>query len=175
MRGVDVRVLAADEPRAERPLPTGAEGQVAVRAESMMSGYLRDDAGAEPTNVGGYFLTGDLGRLDPAGRLTLTGRIKLLIDVGGLKVNPLEVEDVLAQHPDVAACVVLPVRVSDTVCRLKAIVQPRDPAGPGPTAESLRRFARERLTPYKVPRLFEVRATLPRSPTGKILRHLVAA
>jgi acyl-CoA synthetase (AMP-forming)/AMP-acid ligase II len=174
MRGVDVRVLDVEQPHADRPLPVGAEGQVAVRADSMMSGYLRDDADAT-TTVDGYFLTGDLGRLDARGRLTLTGRIKLLIDVGGLKVNPLEVEAVLAQHPEVAACVVLPVRVSDTVNRLKAIVQPRDPAAPGPTAESLRQFARERLTPYKVPRVFEVRATLPRSPTGKILRHLVAA
>jgi len=177
MRGVDVRVLDVERPRPDQPLPAGAEGHVAVRADSMMSGYLRDDddEAAPPTTVDGYLLTGDLGRLDAHGRLTLTGRIKLLIDVGGLKVNPLEVEAVLAQHPEVAACVVLPVRVSDTVSRLKAIVQPRDPAGGGPTAESLRRFARERLTPYKVPRLFEVRATLPRSPTGKILRHLVAA
>jgi acyl-CoA synthetase (AMP-forming)/AMP-acid ligase II len=174
MRGVDVRVLDVDDPCPDRPLPPGAEGQVAVRADSMMSGYLRDDAQKTPL-LGGFFLTGDLGRLDDNGRLTLTGRIKLLIDVGGLKVNPLEVEAVLAQHPDVAACVVLPVRVSETVCRLKAVVQPRDPDGAGPTAGSLRQFARARLTPYKVPRVFEVRKDLPRSPTGKILRHLVVA
>ena len=75
----------------------------------------------------GFFLTGDLGRLDAHGNLTITGRLKLLIDVGGLKVNPLEVEAVLAQHPGVAACVVVPMRVSETVCRLKAIVTPRPP------------------------------------------------
>jgi acyl-CoA synthetase (AMP-forming)/AMP-acid ligase II len=123
----------------------------------------------------GFFLTGDLGRVDGHNRLTITGRLKLLIDVGGLKVNPLEVEEVLSQHPDVAACVVLPVRVSDTVSRLKAIIQPRHPDGPGPSPEALRRFARGRLTLYKVPRLFEVRKSLPRSPTGKILRNMVAA
>ena len=144
----------------------------------MMAGYLPAGTGGDGLSpvVDGYFLTGDLGRMDGAGNLTITGRIKLLIDVGGLKVNPLEVEEVLAQHPEVSACVVLPVRVTDTVCRLKAIVTPRDPAGgAGPTPESLRRFARGRLTLYKVPRLFEVRATLPRSPTGKILRQFVAA
>ena len=173
MRGVEVRILGIDDSLSGAPLPAGAEGQVAVRAASMMSGYVRDES--DSPLVDGYFLTGDLGRLDGQGRLTLTGRIKLLIDVGGLKVNPMEVEEVISQHPDVAACVVLPVRVSETVCRLKAVVQPRQPDGPGPSPESLRRFARDRLTPYKVPRVFEVRKTLPRSPTGKILRHMVAA
>jgi acyl-CoA synthetase (AMP-forming)/AMP-acid ligase II len=174
MRGVDVRVLEVDEPRADRPVAAGVEGQVAVRAASMMSGYLRDD---DPGShlADGFFLTGDLGRLDAGGRLTITGRIKLLIDVGGLKVNPIEVEEVLAGHPEVAACVVLPVRVSETLSRLKAVVQPKDPEGQGLSAESLRRFARGRLAPHKVPRLFEVRKSLPRSPAGKVLRHMVAA
>jgi long-chain acyl-CoA synthetase len=140
----------------------------------MLSHYVGDDSA--PTE-GGFFLTGDLGRLDARGNLTITGRTKLLIDVGGLKVNPLEVEAVLSQHPAVERCVVVPVKVSDTVSRLKAIVTPRDGAPPedAPTPEALRRFARERLVPYKVPRVFEVRASLPLSPTGKILRHLVAA
>ena len=111
---------------------------------------------------------------ETAAPFTITGRTKLLIEVGGLKVNPLEVEAVLAQHPGVEQCVVVPVRVSDTVCRLKAVVTPR-PGAEAPSPDSLRRFARERLVPYKVPRVFEVRPTLPLSPTGKVLRHLVAA
>ena len=166
MKGVSVRILDPDS--------TG-QGQVAVAAASMLSGYLGD--AAPPTTPDGYFLTGDLGRLDVSGNLTITGRIKLLIDVGGLKVNPVEVEDVLAQHPGVASCVVVPVRVSETVCRLKAIVTPRqeDSGSAAPSPESLRRFARARLAGYKVPRLFELRETLPKSPTGKILRHLVEA
>ena len=174
MRGVSVRILSPDDPRPQSPLPAGAEGHVAVSAESMLSRYVGDDS---PPTEGGFFLTGDLGRLDARGNLTITGRTKLLIDVGGLKVNPLEVEAVLSQHPAVERCVVVPVKVSDTVSRLKAIVTPRDGASPddAPAPESLRRFARERLVPYKVPRVFEVRASLPVSPTGKILRHLVAA
>jgi acyl-CoA synthetase (AMP-forming)/AMP-acid ligase II len=174
MRGVAVRILPPDAPDAASrpPLPPGEHGHVAVAAASMLSGYLGESA--SPT-VDGFFLTGDLGRLDAHGNLTITGRIKLLIDVGGLKVNPLEVEEVLAQHPGVASCVVVPVRVSETVSRLKAIVTPRPEFGAGPAAESLRRFARSRLTGYKVPRVFEVRADLPTSPTGKILRHLVEA
>ena len=172
MRGVTIRILDAVAPRVEEPLPPGIEGHVAVSAPSMLSRYVGDDS---PPVADGFFLTGDLGRLDRSGALTLTGRTKLLIDVGGRKVNPLEVEAVLAQHPLVERCVVVPVRVSDTVSRLKALVIPRRRAGAEPSPEALRRFARERLVAYKVPRVFEIRPSLPTSPTGKVLRHLIAA
>lgn len=163
--GVSIGIL---DPDTNAPIPAGAEGQVAIRAASMLSGYLNAPADL----LDGYFVTGDLGRLDPSGRLFVTGRIKLLIDVGGLKVNPLEVEAVLGEHPAVAACVVVPVQQSQTVYRLKAIIAPRHSAAP-PEADDLRRFAQARLAAYKVPRLFEMRDSLPCSPTGKILRHLV--
>jgi len=171
MRGVSIRILDPVNPRVDRPLPCGAEGHVAISARSMLTRYVGDDA---PPTVDGYFLTGDLGRLDATGTLVITGRTKLLIDVGGRKVNPLEVEAVLAEHPRVARCVVVPVAVSDTVSRLKALVIPRDGSA-DVTPDDLRRFARERLVPYKVPRVFEVRPSLPLSPTGKVLRHLLAA
>jgi acyl-CoA synthetase (AMP-forming)/AMP-acid ligase II len=173
MKGVSVRILAPDALDANRPLPTGAQGHVAVSAASMLRGYLGDEQ--PPTTSDGYFPTGDLGRLDEFGNLTITGRIKLLIDVGGLKVNPLEVEQVLAEHPGVATCVVVPVRVSETVSRLKAIVTARPEVDVAPEPASLRAFARSRLAGYKVPRVFEVRDRLPMSATGKILRHLVEA
>ena len=172
MPGVSVRILDPVDPRVDRPLPPGAEGHVAVRAASMLDHYVGDDT---PPTTGGYFLTGDLGRLDTGGTLTVTGRTKLLIDVGGRKVNPLEVEAVLAQHPLVERCVVVPVHVSDTVSRLKAVVIPRRVDGREFAADALRQFARERLVPYKVPRVFETRPSLPLSPTGKVLRHLIAA
>jgi acyl-CoA synthetase (AMP-forming)/AMP-acid ligase II len=171
MRGVDIRILDVDRPKVDQPLPPGEQGQVAVRAQSMLREYLGEEH--SPT-LNGFFLTGDLGRVDEHGNLFVTGRLKLLIDVGGLKVNPLEVEGVLAQHDAVGACVVVPMRVSETVCRLKAIVTPADPDAP-PSPDALRQFARARLASYKVPRVFELRETLPTSPTGKVLRHLVEA
>jgi acyl-CoA synthetase (AMP-forming)/AMP-acid ligase II len=174
MKGVSIRILTPDAPDARSPLPIGEQGHVAVSASSMLRGYLGDEQ-TPPVTVDGYFPTGDLGRLDQHGNLTITGRIKLLIDVGGLKVNPLEVEQVLAAHPGVATCVVVPVRVSETVSRLKAIVTPRLDATQPPEPSSLRAFARSRLAGYKVPRVFEVRDRLPTSATGKILRHLVEA
>ena len=169
MAHVEIRVCKIDD--AAVPIPIGAEGQVCIRARSMLSRYLGEDASPF---VDGYFPTADLGRLDDRGNLTITGRLKLLIDVGGLKVNPIEVEDVLLQHPAVSGCVIVPVRQSQTVFRLKAIITARDPSRP-PATDELRAFARRRLTGHKVPRLFEIRDTLPRTPTGKVLRHLVEA
>jgi long-chain acyl-CoA synthetase len=166
---VDVRVLDPADPQPGRPLPTGSEGHVAVKSPSMFSGYL----GGEPAPVReGYFLTGDLGRFDRRGALTITGRIKLLIDIGALKVNPLEVERVLMEHPAVAECIVGPVTVSQTILRLKAYVTLR-PGVASVDVEDLRAFARARLTGYKVPRLFEVLPRMPKTPAGKIDRRAV--
>jgi len=83
------------------------------------------------------------------------------------------VEQVMQSHPDVSACIVVPMRASQTLFRLKAIVTP---AGRKvPDIRELRAWAKERLTAYKVPRVFEVRESLPRSATGKVLRHLLEA
>lgn len=167
MRGVEIRI--ADLLHPEKLLPARSEGHVHIRAASMFSGYLDQ----QPALMDGFFPTGDLGSLEAAGRLTITGRLKLLIDVGGLKVNPVEVETVLREHPLVGSCIVVPMRQSETVYRVKAIVTPRDPGHP-PSVEDLRTLARQKLATYKVPRAFEIRASLPTTPTGKVLRHLVA-
>jgi acyl-CoA synthetase (AMP-forming)/AMP-acid ligase II len=163
MRDVSIRILDRDDIGGQE-----RDGQIAIAAASMFAGYLDEEADL----IDGHFPTGDLGYVDDTGRLFITGRIKLLIDVGGLKVNPLEVETVLLGHLAVEACVVVGVRQSLTVCRLKAIVTPRDPAA-GVCIDELRAMARQHLAAHKIPRIFEVRDSLPRSATGKILRHLV--
>lgn len=165
MRGVSIRILDENN----RAMPGDEEGQVAVAAPSMMSGYL--NAEASPF-VDGHVLTGDLGHIDAHGALVVSGRMKLLIDVGGLKVNPLEVEKVLMEHPGVAECVVVPVAITPTVSRLRAVIVARAGAD-RPTSGELREYAKSRLSSYKVPRTFEWRDALPHSDTGKILRHLI--
>ena len=171
MDGVEIRIIDAGEERIDRQLAVGAEGHVAIRATSRMSGYVGEQSSPF---VEGFFLTGDLGRLEESGALTLTGRIKLLIDVGGRKVNPLEIEQVLQSRPDVSVCVVVPMRASQTLFRLKAIVTPVE-GGKVPDVRELRTWAKERLSAYKVPRVFEIRHSLPRSATGKVLRHILEA
>jgi long-chain acyl-CoA synthetase len=168
MNGVEIRIV---DPNTPQSAVDCKEGELIIRATSMFDRYLDESS---PTTSDGFFPTGDLGRLDSYGNLTITGRLRLLIDVGGLKVNPLEVEEVLLQHPGIGGCVVVIMPLSETVFRLKAIVTPSGRAA-APSQEELRRFARDRLSAYKVPRAFEFRPSLPRSPTGKILRHLVEA
>lgn len=166
LAGVSARVIDVGDCRRE--MGVGEEGQLAVRAASMLSRYLDGDVPL----VDGHLLTGDLARIGADGRITITGRLKLLIDVGAYKVNPLEVESVLGTHPGVSECVVVPVVASATVQRLRAVVASRD-AEPRPTADELRRFLRERLSPIKVPRIIEFVGSLPKSPTGKVLRDRV--
>ncbi len=167
MKDVSVRILEPGREESGELAPPHQEGHVAIAAPSMLCGYA-DEPG--PELVGGHFLTGDLGSIDIAGRLKITGRIKLLIDIGGLKVNPLEVEAAIGEHPQVGGCVVMGMMLGQTVGRLKAIVEPRTP-GQTPDAEQIKQFLKPRLAGYKIPRLIEIRDHLPRTPAGKIIRH----
>jgi len=165
LKGASVRIVDVDDP--DRPLDRGREGHLAVRAASMLSQYLDGEAPVHD----GHFLTGDLGRVGPDGRVYITGRLKHLIDVGAYKVNPLEVEAVLCAHPGVVECAVVAAAASETVSRLRAVVVARDAAAP--TADDLRQFVRERLSPVKVPRTVEFVPSLPKTATGKVLRDRV--
>jgi long-chain acyl-CoA synthetase len=151
MPGIAVEVL--DD--AGRPVETGRIGDIAVRSPAMTRQY------GEP------FATGDRGRLDETGRLVITGRRKVLIDVRGDKVDPIEVEDVLAVHPRVREVVVVGVPSGiEGEERIKAVVVGED----GCSERELIRFCRERLANYKVPQLVEFRDEIPRSSLGKVLR-----
>jgi long-chain acyl-CoA synthetase len=160
---VDVEIL--DDEGA--PAPTGEVGEVTVASPAMTSGYAElPDVNADAF-AGGRFQTGDLGRLDAEGRLTITGRKKLLIEVGGYKVDPIEVQDVVEAHPMVAEAVVLGVpgkAPGEEVVKVALV----------PSADVRERdvvdFCRERLANYKVPQLIELRDEIPKSPLGKVLR-----
>jgi long-chain acyl-CoA synthetase len=148
----------------------GAVGEVWLRAPNVMRGYFeRPDETAAALTADGWLRTGDGGYLDEEGYLFLTDRIKDMIVSGGENVYPIEVEEVLAQHPDVAEVAVIGVpdeRWGETV---KALVVPR--AGAEPGADELIAFARERLAGYKLPRSVELVAELPRTPSGKVLKR----
>jgi len=169
MQDVDIRIVSPDQADPQRSVPPGEQGHVIVSAPSMLQGYLD-----EPLNnvLNGYFLTGDLGHLDVHGVLFVTGRLKLLIDIGGRKVNPLEVEHVLKEHQSVDQCAVVAFNMTQTVRRLKAFVTLK-PDAPPATPDELRLFARDRVSSYKAPRVVEICQELPMSPAGKIMRHLL--
>jgi long-chain acyl-CoA synthetase len=140
-------------------------GTVAVRSPVASSGYV-DDSEVE-TFRGGWVYPGDAGRLDGDGRLTLVGRTKIFIDVVGHKVDPVEVEDVLLQHPAVREVVVVGARAPrlDTDVVKAAVVQSE------PCSErELIHFCATRLASFKVPQVVEFLDAIPRSPLGKVLR-----
>jgi long-chain acyl-CoA synthetase len=164
---VELRIV---DPAAGRDVPPGSVGEVWMRAPNVMAGYFNRPAEtAAAITADGWLRTGDGGYLDDEGYLFLTDRVKDMIVSGGENVYPIEVEEVLAQHPEVADVAVIGVpddRWGETV---KALVVTRDGCAPAP--EDLIAFARERLAGYKLPRSVDFVADLPRTPTGKVLKR----
>jgi acyl-CoA synthetase (AMP-forming)/AMP-acid ligase II len=165
--GVTLEVV--DE--AGRAVPTGTVGHLVARGENVTSGYL--DAPEETRAIlhDGWLWTGDLARRDPDGFLFIEGRAKDILKIGGYRVSPNEIEQVLAAHPAVAEVVVVgaPDPIQGEIAL--AFVVARGDA----TEAELRRFCRERLPPYKVPARVERVTAIPRNSAGKPLRAALAA
>jgi long-chain acyl-CoA synthetase len=141
-------------------------GELLVRSSSLMKGYLNDAAANETSFQDGWFRTGDLATLDDEGRIFIKGRSKLLIEVSGYKIDPIEVEDTIARHPAVAELAIAGVPDDRSGNRLRAYVVRKDDV----TKDEIVSFARARLSVQKVPAEVEFLDALPKSPTGKILR-----
>jgi fatty-acyl-CoA synthase len=151
-----------------RPLPQGEIGELAVSGHVTPGYYRAPEVDAEAFDKDGYFLTGDLGSIEAYGRIRFRGRLKEMIKTGGVNVAPLEVEQVLLQHPDIVQAYVVGVPDQLKGEMVAAVVELR--AGAAADTASIVAFCRERLATYKVPaRLaFRTAAELPRTPTGKI-------
>jgi o-succinylbenzoate---CoA ligase len=148
------------------------EGEILVRGPMLFRRYRGDPGGTAAALRDGWLATGDLGRLEPGGRLVVLGRRDDLVISGGVNVHPDEVEAVLARHPGVAEAAVAGRPDPEWGQRVAAFVVPRDPARP-PSLEELRAFARQRLAAAKAPRELVLVPALPRGPSGKLLRRLL--
>jgi acyl-CoA synthetase (AMP-forming)/AMP-acid ligase II len=153
-------------------LPAGATGEITVRGERVFTGYLDDpEATAAAFDPGGWYRTGDLGHLDEEGYLFVTGRAREMINRGGEKIVPHEVDDALRAHSAVAdaAAFALPHRrLGEEVA---AAVVLREP---GSLSErDLRRWVAGRLSPHKVPRRIWFVAELPRTGSSKVQRGVL--
>lgn len=164
--------LKIADPVSGAELGAGQVGEVWLRAPNVMRGYFnRPEETADALSADGWLRTGDGGYVDEDGYLFLTDRVKDMIVSGGENIYPIEVEEALAQHPDVLDVTVIGVpdeRWGETV---KALVIPRRDAAP--TADELMAFARERLAGYKLPRSVEFVDELPRTPSGKVLKRVL--
>ena len=152
-----------------KPLPPGEEGEIAVRGPSVMSGYWNDPEANQEAFWGEgpdrWFRTGDLGAIDEYGTVTMAGRLKEIINRGGQKIKPSEIDQVLSQHPAVksvaAFAVPHPTLGEDVAC---AVVLRE---GADVSEAALQVFARTTLARYKVPRRVHFLPSLPLGATGK--------
>ncbi|MEX2300127.1 MAG: acyl--CoA ligase [Bryobacterales bacterium] len=149
-------------------LEQGQTGEVVIRGENVTAGYENNPEANRDAFTNGWFRTGDQGFLDEDGYLRLTGRLKEIINRGGEKISPREVDEVLLDHPAVAQVVTFALpheKLGEEVAA--AIVLVGDQA---PTARELREFAAQRLADFKVPRKFVFVEEIPKGPTGKLQR-----
>jgi long-chain acyl-CoA synthetase len=166
MKGIEVAIVG--EQGESRP--PGATGEVTFTSPALADGYVGVAPEANDAFRAGWFRTGDLGHVDEAGNLYVTGRTKLFISTGGYKVDPVEVENVLRQHDGVADVVVVGAAGTLGEEIVKAVVVPADAVDEAVLRRELTGLCRTRLAVYKVPRIVEFRPEIPRSPLGKILR-----
>jgi acyl-CoA synthetase (AMP-forming)/AMP-acid ligase II len=165
--GLEVRVCA---PGSNTPLAPGEEGEVLLRGENVMLGYLDDPAAtAEAIDTDGWLHTGDVGRLDEHGYLTITDRLKDVFIVGGFNVYPAEVEQALARLDGVVESAVVGVPDERLGEVGHAFVVRRE--GSGLDEQGVIDFARERLANFKVPRTVSFIDDLPRNLSGKVLKR----
>jgi acyl-CoA synthetase (AMP-forming)/AMP-acid ligase II/thioesterase domain-containing protein len=162
--GVELAVLGE---AGERNL-LGEIGEVAVRGPTIFRGYVDNQEANRAAFTDGWFRTGDLGSLDDEGYLYLHGRSKEMINRGGEKISPREVDDVLLRHPGVADAATFALPHSELGEEVAAAVVAR--AGRPTTQQDLQKFAAASLADFKVPRVITFVAELPRGPTGKVQR-----
>lgn len=169
-RAAGPEIAIMDE--AGRALSSGEHGEIMLRGPNMSRGYYNDEAATQAAFRNGWFRTGDLGYLDADGYLFIVGRIKDVINRGGQKISPLEVEEVLLSHPAVLEAGVFAVphqKLGENVAAI-VVLRPNSEA----TSDQLRQFARKRLAAYKVPSLIRSVATLPKGASGKVKRNALA-
>ena len=167
--GYEIAIFDVEDP--DRPAPQGEIGQIGGRGASLMLGYFDDQGATERSfNREGWFLTGDLGRMDAEGRLQITGRIKDIIIRGGHNIHPARIEALADRFPGVERAAALPVkdeRLGEKVC---LVVMPRNGAEIDPDG-LLAHLDAQGLSRYDMPEFFLQVPEIPLGPSGKMLKR----
>jgi long-chain acyl-CoA synthetase len=164
LKNVEITIINNEE----KELPVETIGEIVIKSEALTKGYDNRPELNQQAFKNGCFLTGDLGKKDAAGRLYITGRKKLLIDTGGYKVDPIEIEDILMTHPQVQEAVVVGVPQANAGEIIKAAIVLDETANV--TIEEMLSFCQERMASFKVPKIIDFIDEIPKSPLGKVLR-----
>jgi oxalate---CoA ligase len=151
-------------------LPTGETGEVVARGASITHGYLDNPEANAASFRDGWFRTGDLGQLSDAGYVRLVGRLKEMINRGGEKISPREVDEALLTHPGVVEAATYGVPDEKYGEVVQAVVVARE----GVEAKALIEHCSGHLAPFKIPRVIHIVDSIPKGPTGKIQRNLLS-
>lgn len=164
-----VRIVVRDD--AGEPLPVGSVGEITISSPHRMAGYFRDPRQTAEALRDGWFFTGDLGRLDDEGWLYFVDRKRDVIRRGGENISSVLIEKTLREHPKVAEAAVIGVPDPVLGQEVKAYVVPQGDV----SEDELRAFAAERLAKFQVPRLWEFRSELPKTPTQRVEKYKLRA
>lgn len=163
--GLEVEIMDGDN----NILPYGEKGEICVRGEAVMLGYLnKPDATAESLRDG-WLHTGDIGYMNEQGYVFISGRLKEMINRGGENIYPREIEIPLEKHPKIAEVAVVGAPDPALGERVRACVILKQPGSM--TADELRDYLGDKLAKYKIPEIVDFMETFPRNPTGKILKQ----
>ncbi len=161
-------VIVSEEGRI---LSVGEIGEIAVKGPQVMKGYYKMSEETAKTLINGWLLTGDIAKMDEDGYFYIVDRKKDLIIAGGYNIYPREVEEVLYEHPAIIEAAVIGVPDKYRGETVKAFIVLREEYRGKVKEEEIIKFCKERLAPYKVPKIVEIRDELPKSAIGKILRR----
>ncbi len=143
-------------------------GEITVKSPSMTTtGYYELPEETDAVFKDGYYLTGDLGRIDENGFIYIVGRKKLFINISGNKIDPVEVENILLEHRSIIDAAVLGITDNNGSESVKAVIVSDNEL----KKEDIIKYCRDRIAEFKIPQIIEFREKLPRSPTGKLLRE----
>lgn len=149
-------------------VPAGEKGEVCVKGSNTMIEYLNNPKATEETLTDGWLHTGDIGYLDEEGFLSIVDRAKDMINRGGENIYPREIEMAIESHPNIMAVAVIGIPDDALGERVKAVIELLEPGILTP--EMVKEYLKDKIAKYKIPEFIEITDTLPRNPTGKILK-----
>ncbi|KAH6674604.1 hypothetical protein B0J14DRAFT_617276 [Halenospora varia] len=168
-QGVEVAILDGDGNK----VPQGSEAEICIRGENVTKGYLNNpEANKSSFTKDGFFRTGDQGKQDKDGYVIITGRIKELINKGGEKISPIELDNVLARHPKISEAVSF--AIPDEMYGQEVAVAIVVKSGQKLDEKELRGWVAEKVAKFKVPKKIYFTDNMPKTATGKIQRRIVA-
>jgi long-chain acyl-CoA synthetase len=171
LQGIELRIVSLND--ASVVLGPGEVGEIAVRGPNVFSGYWNQPEMTAQSFVDGFFLTGDIGTVDETGLFAIVDRKKRMIISGGFNVYPNMIENAIYEHPDVEEAIVIGVPDQYRGEAAKAFIKMKAGAEEL-TLDGLRAFLADRVGKHEMPAALELRSSLPKSPVGKLLAHVLA-